>query len=56
MNAIGGLDIGTTGSKISLYDEKARLLVSYYTEYVAFCRWICYTEITKLRRYIYDYP
>ncbi len=35
MNAIGGLDIGTTGSKISLYDEKARLLVSYYTEYVA---------------------
>ncbi len=35
MNAIGGLDIGTTGSKISLYDEKARLLVSYYTEYAA---------------------
>ncbi|MBQ8203551.1 MAG: carbohydrate kinase [Clostridia bacterium] len=30
---IGGLDIGTTGCKIVLYDENAQLLDTYYTEY-----------------------
>ena len=29
----GGLDVGTTGCKIALYDENARLINSYYREY-----------------------
>lgn len=32
---IGGLDIGTTGCKIALYDENARLLDTFYNEYDA---------------------
>ncbi len=32
---IGGLDIGTTGCKIALYDENATLLNTYYNEYDA---------------------
>lgn len=32
---IGGLDVGTTGCKIVLYNEKAELLATYYTEYTA---------------------
>ena len=32
---IGGLDIGTTGCKIALYDENAVLLEIYYTEYAS---------------------
>ncbi len=32
---IGGLDVGTTGCKIVLYNEKAELLQTYYTEYDA---------------------
>ncbi|MGN0492420.1 MAG: L-fuculokinase, partial [Acutalibacteraceae bacterium] len=32
---IGGLDVGTTGCKIALYDEKATLLATYYREYEA---------------------
>ncbi len=32
---IGGLDVGTTGCKIALYDEKAQLLATYYNEYDA---------------------
>jgi xylulokinase len=35
MNVIGGLDVGTTGCKIALYDEKAQILETYYTEYDA---------------------
>lgn len=30
---IGGLDVGTTGCKIALYDDKAKLLGTYYNEY-----------------------
>ena len=30
---IGGLDVGTTGCKIALYDEQAKLLDTYYQEY-----------------------
>ncbi len=30
---IGGLDVGTTGCKIALYDDKANLLNTYYNEY-----------------------
>lgn len=30
---IGGLDVGTTGCKISLYNENAQLLDTYYHEY-----------------------
>ena len=29
---IGGLDIGTTGCKIALYDEYAQLLDTFYNE------------------------
>jgi len=32
---IGGLDVGTTGCKIVLYNEKAELLATYYNEYNA---------------------
>lgn len=32
---IGGLDVGTTGCKIVLYNEKADLLATYYREYDA---------------------
>ncbi len=32
---IGGLDIGTTGCKIALYDQNATLLNTYYNEYDA---------------------
>ncbi len=32
---IGGLDVGTTGCKIVLYDDQARLLSTYYNEYPA---------------------
>ena len=32
---IGGLDVGTTGCKIVLYNENAQLLETYYTEYDA---------------------
>lgn len=32
---IGGLDIGTTGCKIALYDDNATLLNTYYNEYDA---------------------
>lgn len=32
---IGGLDVGTTGCKIVLYNEKAELLNTYYCEYNA---------------------
>ena len=32
---IGGVDIGTTGCKIVLYNEKAELLNTYYCEYNA---------------------
>lgn len=32
---IGGLDVGTTGCKIALYNEKAQLLDTYYNEYDA---------------------
>ncbi|MBQ7302449.1 MAG: carbohydrate kinase [Clostridia bacterium] len=32
---IGGLDVGTTGCKIALYDEQATLLDTYYQEYAA---------------------
>ena len=32
---IGGLDVGTTGCKIALYNEKAELLNTYYHEYDA---------------------
>lgn len=34
-HAIGGLDVGTTGCKIALYDENAVLLATYYDEYDA---------------------
>ena len=30
---IGGLDLGTTGCKIVLYNEKSELLDTYYEEY-----------------------
>ena len=33
MRIVAGLDVGTTGAKISLYDEQAALLCTYYTEY-----------------------
>ena len=33
--AIGGLDVGTTGCKIALYDEDARIAATYYNEYDA---------------------
>lgn len=32
---IGGLDVGTTGCKIALYDENAKLVETYYCEYDA---------------------
>lgn len=32
---IGGIDVGTTGCKIALYDEKATLLDTFYNEYDA---------------------
>ena len=32
---IGGLDVGTTGSKIVLYDENCKLVDTYYFEYPA---------------------
>lgn len=32
---IGGLDVGTTGCKIVLYNEKSELLATYYNEYNA---------------------
>ena len=32
MKIVAGLDVGTTGAKISLYNEKAELLVTHYTE------------------------
>ncbi len=32
---IGGIDVGTTGCKIALYDEKANLLDIFYNEYDA---------------------
>ena len=32
---VGGLDVGTTGCKIALYDGSARLLATYYREYEA---------------------
>lgn len=38
MSIIGGLDVGTTGCKISLYDGSANLLSTYYTEYDAACQ------------------
>ena len=30
---IGGLDVGTTGCKLTVYDEKGRLLCNAYREY-----------------------
>lgn len=30
---IGGLDVGTTGCKIALYEDNAKLLATYYREY-----------------------
>ena len=30
---LGGLDVGTTGCKIALYNEKAEYLTTYYKEY-----------------------
>ena len=30
---VGGLDVGTTGCKIVLYNEQAQLLATYYNEY-----------------------
>lgn len=33
--AIGGLDVGTTGCKIALYDENADVVATYYNEYDA---------------------
>ncbi|MBQ7950550.1 MAG: carbohydrate kinase [Clostridia bacterium] len=30
---LGGLDVGTTGCKIALYNDKAELLTTYYKEY-----------------------
>lgn len=30
---VGGLDVGTTGCKIALYNEKAVLIDSFYYEY-----------------------
>ena len=35
MRVVGGLDVGTTGCKIVLYDEQATLLDTYYVEYDA---------------------
>ncbi len=35
MKIVGGLDVGTTGCKIVLYDEQATLLDTYYVEYDA---------------------
>ena len=32
---IGGLDVGTTGCKIALYDGDARIIATYYREYDA---------------------
>ena len=32
---IGGLDVGTTGCKIALFDGKANLIKTYYSEYDA---------------------
>lgn len=32
---IGGLDVGTTGCKLALYDENAKLLDTFYLEYTA---------------------
>lgn len=32
---VGGLDVGTTGCKIALYDGNARLIATYYREYDA---------------------
>lgn len=33
MTVIGGIDVGTTGCKIALYDRDAKLLEIFYTEY-----------------------
>lgn len=33
--AIGGLDVGTTGCKIAIYDEQAQAVATYYNEYDA---------------------
>ncbi len=33
MKIIGGIDVGTTGCKIALYDERLNLLDTYYKEY-----------------------
>ena len=33
MKIIGGLDVGTTGCKIALFDEKGTNLDNYYCEY-----------------------
>lgn len=33
MKIIAGLDVGTTGCKIALYNENAQLLATYYNEY-----------------------
>lgn len=35
MKIIGGLDVGTTGCKISLYNENAEFVATYYNEYNA---------------------
>lgn len=35
MNIVAGLDVGTTGCKIALYDENAQLCATYYKEYDA---------------------
>ena len=35
---VGGLDVGTTGCKIVLYDDKAELLCAYYEEYASVCK------------------
>ena len=32
---VGGLDVGTTGAKISLFDEEGSCLTTYYKEYDA---------------------
>ena len=39
---IGGLDVGTTGCKIALYDEKAKLIATYYCEYNAIHKGGCH--------------
>ena len=39
---IGGLDVGTTGCKIALYDGDARLIATYYREYNAIHKGGCH--------------